>query len=111
VDDFDQSQLARQEAQRKALADEENHYLRIKRVFGTPEGTEVLEWLLTELCGYWRGSFDSEREFGRFELGRTIFNQICVADIGIAHNLLDRRRNQAEAVRIEERRRIEKALR
>lgn len=106
IEDADQ---ARAEAQRKALADEENHYLRIKRVFGTSEGTEVLEWLLTDLCGYWRGGFDSEREFGRFELGRTIFNQICVADIGIAHNLLDRMRNQAEAVRLAERRRIEKA--
>jgi len=104
---LDEHDEQRAEAQRKALIDEEDHYNAIKRVFGTEEGTVVLEWLLTELCGYWRGSLVTERELGRFELGRTVFNQVCMADIEIAHNLLDRRRKQAEAVRTAEKRRIE----
>jgi hypothetical protein len=94
--------------QRAALAKEESHYNAVRRVFGSPEGADVLEWLLNDLCGYWRNRLDSEREIGKFELGRTLFNQVCMADIEIAHGLLDRRRKQAEAVRNEERRRIEK---
>jgi len=105
---LDEHEDKRAEAHRKALNDEEAHYNAIKRVFGSDEGTSILEWLLTELCGYWRGSLVTERELGRFELGRTIFNQVCMADIEIAHNLLDRRRRQAEAVRNEERKRIDK---
>jgi hypothetical protein len=100
----------RKELHRTALLQEENHYNAIKRVFGTDDGTVVLEWLLTDLCGYWRGSLANERELGRFELGRTVFNQVCMADIEIAHNLLDRRRKAAEAVRNEERKRIEKGV-
>jgi hypothetical protein len=98
----------RAEAQRNALIEEDRHYANIKRVFGTADGLDVLEWLLTDLCGYWRSRFDTEGERGKFELGRFIFNQVCVADIDICHALLERRRKQAEAVRNEERRRIEK---
>jgi hypothetical protein len=105
---LDEHEDKRAEAYRKALNDEEAHYNALKRVFGSEEGTDILEWLLTELCGYWRGSLATERELGRFELGRTIFNQVCMSDIEIAHTLLDRRRRQAEAVRNEERKRIEK---
>lgn len=103
-DDIDEQ---RAEAQRKALIDEEAHYNALKRVFGTAEGADILEWLLTDLCGYWRGSLATERELGRFELGRTVFNQVCMADIDIAHGLLERRRHKAEAVRNAEKKRIE----
>jgi hypothetical protein len=98
----------RKELHRTAFLQEENHYNAIKRVFGTDDGTVVLEWLLTDLCGYWRGSLANERELGRFELGRTVFNQVCMADIEIAHNILDRRRKAAETVRNKERKRFEK---
>ena len=103
-DEHDQKRIEQIQA---AFAKEESRYNKIKRVFGTPEGLDVLEWLLTDLCGYWRGSLDSERELGKFELGRYLFNQVCMADIGIAHFMLDSRRRQAEAVRIEERKRLE----
>ena len=96
------------EAHRKALAKEEAHYAAIARVFGSADGLDVLEWLLTDVCGYWRGSLDSERELGKFELGRFVFNHVCMANINIAHTLLDRRRNAAQAVRNAERQRIEK---
>jgi hypothetical protein len=104
---LDEHDEQRAEAQRKALIEEDKHYATLRRVFGTPDGMDVLEWLLTDLCGYWRSRFDTEGERGKFELGRFIFNQVCVADIDIAHNLLDRRRKQAEAVRNEERKRID----
>lgn len=103
----DEHDQKRREQHAAALAKDEAHYNKLKRVFGTPEGLDVLEWLLTDLCGYWRGSLDTERELGKFELGRTLFNQVCMADIGIAHFMLDSRRRQAEAVRIEERKRLE----
>ena len=104
---LDDSDEQRAEYQRKELIAEEAHYNSLRRVFGTEEGANILEWLLTDLCGYWRGSLVTERELGRFELGRTIFNQVCMADIEIAHGLLDRRQRQAEAVRNAEKKRIE----
>lgn len=105
IDDSDQK---RAEVQRQALMREEAHYAAIARVFGSADGVEVLEWLLTDVCGYWRGSLDTERDLGKFELGRFVFNHVCMADMTIAHTLLDRRRNAAQAVRNAERQRIEK---
>jgi hypothetical protein len=93
---------------RAALMEEENHYNALRLVFKSSEGLDVLEWLLNDVCGYWRGTMDSERQIGKFEIGRLIFNQICIADMAIIHAILDRRRRQAEAVRIEERNRIER---
>jgi hypothetical protein len=105
IDDTDKE---RAETQRQALMREEAHYAAIKRVFGTADGIDVLEWLLTDLCGYWRSRLDSERELGKFELGRFVFNHVCMADMNIAHSLLDRRRKSAESIRNAERQRIEK---
>src|SRR3989304_9323405 len=97
----------RSEAHRADLMAEEKHYNQLKRVFGTPEGLDVLEWLLTDVCGYWRGRLDTERELGKFELGRLVFNQVCIADVEIAHAMLDRRRRQAEAIRNQEKRKVD----
>ena len=99
----------RAEEKLSALLAEENHYGQLKRVFGTPDGLDVLEWLLTDVCGYWRGRLDTEREIGKFELGRLVFNQVCLGDIDIVHTLLDRRRKKAEDIRLKEKRAIEKA--
>jgi hypothetical protein len=101
----------RAERKRAALIEEERHYETLRRVFSTADGADVLEWILTDLCGYWRVRLDGERELGKFELGRHLFNQVCMADIGIIHNMLDPRRKAAEAVRIEERRKMEKGTR
>jgi hypothetical protein len=106
IDDYDSRQDASNEKRRKALVEEENHRIILQRVFGSDDGAYVLRWLL-DLCGYWASSFPTERAFGKFELGRTVFNQLCLVDLSIINALLDRRRQQAEAVRIEERKRIE----
>jgi hypothetical protein len=105
LDDLDQIDQRRTEAKRQALLDEENHLARIKRVFGTDDGVAVAEWLL-ELSGYWKRLLPDERSIGRFDLGRSIFNQICMADLGIANKLLGRRRALAESMRMAEKNRI-----
>ena len=69
----DEHDQKRREQHAAALAQEEAHYNRIKRVFGTADGLEVLEWLLSDVCGFWRGRLDNDRELGKFELGRLVF--------------------------------------
>lgn len=104
IDDLEEKH---REAQRAALVEEEAHYTRLARVFGTGDGVEVLEWLL-DVSGLWSRAIPDERAFGKFELGRFIYNQISMADIGIAHALLDRRAHKAQEIRNAERRRVEK---
>lgn len=107
ADEFEKRERDKIEAKRQALLDEENRLALIARAFGTPDGIELAEWLL-ELCGYWSRLLADERSIGKFELGRFVFNQICMADIGIVHKLLDRRKRMAEKVRNAEKRKIEK---
>lgn len=97
----------RKSAQLAELVKEEKHYKQLATVFGSPDGLDVLEWLLTELCGYWRSGLDTERTIGKYELGRTLFNHISISNLDICSALLDRRRSAAEVERINERRRIE----
>lgn len=75
----------------RELIEERNHYHRLARVFGSPEGFEVLEWLL-ELTGYWRPVNENKIEL--FELGRKIFHHVSLGDMDIAHRLLDSRRER-----------------
>lgn len=103
--DLEAVKKARVDAHRKSLIEEENHYKRLKEVFGTDSGKDTLEWLL-DLCGYWATRFSDDRAFGKFELGRLVFDQICMADIDIAHDMLDRRRRAAGAIRNEEKRKL-----
>jgi hypothetical protein len=110
VDDFDQDENERIEAKRRALLEEENQYQRLARVFGNADGLEAAEWVLN-LSGYWSKVLPDERTLGRFDVGRTFFNELCLADINIAHNLLDRRRKAAELVRTKEKRALEKRAR
>ena len=102
----DQTLIDRKEAQRRELFEEEAHYAGLSRVFGTPDGIETLEWLL-EVSGYWSRVLPDERSIGKFELGRFVFDQVCLADLSIAHKVLERRRKKAEDVRAKERRRID----
>lgn len=95
------------DAKRKELLEEDAHYKRLATVFGTKDGREVLAWLL-DLCGYWTDRMDTERLLGRFELGRVIFNHICVADFDIASDQINRRRLLALEARRDEQRRLEK---
>ena len=95
---IDNKRAAWIEAKRKDLADEESHYERIVRVFGTPEGIRVAEWILQDLCKYWIPSVGAD-DLGRYNVGRTFFDALAVADIGICHRILDARRNLADRQR------------
>jgi len=95
------------DAKRKEFQAEEAHYRRIKAVFGTQDGRDVLAWVL-DLCGFWASRLPDERQLGKFELGRAIFNAVCVADIDLASDQLSRRRSMALEHRRDEIQRIEK---
>jgi hypothetical protein len=98
IGDYDEADSKVIEAKRAALAEEQKRLMRLKRVFGSGDGLDVLEWLLN-VSGYWASELRDERAIGRFELGRFVFNQVSLADIDIAHSMLDRRRKPAEALR------------
>ena len=74
-------------------AEEESHYTRLARVFDSADGFQVLQWLL-DLTGYWQDGLHDERAVARFELGRTIVNQVALADLSIVTRLLDVRRDE-----------------
>lgn len=104
--DRESQKKARIDAKRKDLLEEEAHLARLKAVFGTSDGIAVFEWFL-DVSGYWSGSIPDERALGKFELARFVFNQVCLADLEIAHRILDGRRVAAENIRRNERRKIE----
>lgn len=96
------------ESLRRDIADEDAHYSRIKRVFETPEGVAVAEWVLSELCGYWLPSLGSDN-LGRYSVGRAFFHALSVADIGICHRILDSRRALADRQRAEDKAKLSQA--
>jgi len=92
IDDLEQREHDLLRQQHDRLITEENHYTRIKRVFGTEDGFIIFEWLL-ELTGYWSTNLTGERNIAKFELGRTLFDQLSLADLDLASAILDRRRS------------------
>ena len=106
IEDYDTKRKASIEAKRKELDEEEKHFARLRKVFGTPEGTDIFIWLL-DLLHYWTERIDSDRHMGRFELGRYLFNQMCLADMATVNEVLARRSKAAESMRIEERRALD----
>jgi hypothetical protein len=104
--DREATKKARIDTKRKDLLEEEAHFARLRSVFGTAEGLDILEWLM-DICGFWAAGISDERALGKYELGRFMFHQVCLADIAIATEMFDRRRRAAEAVRRSERKQIE----
>lgn len=100
-------QKASIDAKRRDLQAEEDHRFRIGKAFGGDDGLAVLEWILSDLCGFWDTSVDSET-LGKFNVGRTLFNHISLANPDIAVAILQRRRQAAESVRMAEIKRLEK---
>ncbi len=96
------------EAKRRDIADEDAHYNRIKRVFESPEGIAVAEWILSDLCRYWIPSVGAD-DLGRYNVGRVFFHALSVADIGICHRILDSRRALADRQRAEDKARLSEA--
>ena len=107
--DYDEQRSDILKGQLNSLLEEENHYTRLSRVFGTDEGIEIFEWLL-ELCGYWKSTVAEERQLGKHELGRFIFNQLCVANMNLVVRVLQRRKAESDKVRADERKKVEDQL-
>jgi hypothetical protein len=91
---IDNKRAAWIESKRADLADEESHYNRIKRVFGTDDGIAVAQWILQDLCRYWIPSLGAD-DLGRYNVGRVFIDTLAIADIGICHRIFDARRELA----------------
>jgi hypothetical protein len=98
------------DGKRKDLQAESDHLDRIRKVFSGDDGLAVLEWILSDLCQFWSLGLDASN-IGQFNLGRSIFDTVTLADINIAHALLDRRRAIADRVRREDEKRLEREAR
>lgn len=107
--DPDEQTQANAQEHLDVLIKEEAHYTRLANVFGSSEGIEILEWLL-EICGYWTASIENERRMGKFEIGRHLLNQLCIADIELVHVILSRRGQVARAEMDAEKKRVSDTL-
>lgn len=106
-DEFNKRRKAVLDAKRKDIADEENHYATLRRVFNTDDGIAVVKWLLSDLCEFWCSSVDdNNRE--KFNVGRTFFHHLTLADVGICTRILAERRADVDAARINDKNLIEK---
>lgn len=94
------------EAQRAVLNSDENRRVMLSRVFGGADGRELLEWLL-DISGFWLSSHPDERAAGKFELGRFVFNSVCMANLETVFEVLIDRRDKAERRMAEYKRRLE----
>ena len=91
--DPDRTGRARLEQMLQERAEEENHYARLARLFGSADGFALLQWLM-DITGYWEPGLHDERAVARYELGRLIFNQASLADLAVINRLLDVRREE-----------------
>lgn len=66
---------------------------KVKAVFGTQNGMDVLDWLL-EACGYadtiFTGNSRTYYQSGRQDVGREIMAEVTKADPQIHHQMIDR---------------------
>lgn len=92
------SNLQNAESDLNELVEEENHMRRLHNVFGQGDGPAVLAWLL-DYCGYWRATVHSEKDVGKLDVGRFLFNQVAMADPEITYQIISARRNEAEKQR------------
>lgn len=89
---------------KKRLLSEEQLYSDIRQVLGTEHGFRVLQWVLCELCHFWTGSVSrlEPTERGQFDVGRSIFNALVMADVDGAFRMFEHRRALAEAALVKE---------
>ena len=89
------------------ISEAERFTIKVARVFGTPDGLEVAEWILRELCGYWR---EPIIDLGAYKVGRTIINVLCQGDLGTWIELVKRRQSEANSSRADEKRKYNDLL-
>jgi hypothetical protein len=86
------------DAKLQELIEEENNLALIKRVFGNQDGFEVLNWIISDICNFWVRAI-TPAELGKYEVGRTLFNRVIIADPALAFKILEARKNLAESIR------------
>lgn len=87
------------------LRDEEIWLGKIRKVFGSPEGLDVLDWLLDNtgvLDSVWTGNSNSYYLMGRQDLGQKVLTECMKADPYIFHSLVDRWAKMIELRKAEE---------
>ena len=109
MDDYTAKRKAVLDDKRRSIADEENHYGILKRVFSSDDGYALLQWLLSDVCGFWRGDLAGvdDGAIGKFDAGRSLFNAVVMADVAIASRLLGDRRQLAVSAMAQDRQLIE----
>jgi hypothetical protein len=109
MDEYTARRKAVLDDKRRSIAEEENFSVILRRVFSADEGYAVLQWLLSDICGFWRGELAGmgDSAIGKFDAGRTLFNAVTMADVAIASRLLADRRALAESARAQDKLAIE----
>ncbi len=90
---FDDELKAEKLQQLKDKATADLHLLRLKNVFSSKDGLEVLDWILS-MCGIkdsvFTGNSKTYYKSGKQDLGNDILAEISRADIDIHHKLIDK---------------------
>ena len=93
MDEIHDTRLMIAKSRINEITEREKHYKLLAEVFGTENGVKVAEWLL-DLTGYWSGICKG-RSIGKYEIGKTIVDHICMADTEIFNEILSRRKHTA----------------
>lgn len=87
------------------IAEEETFLAKLARVFSTPEGIEVAEWIL-HVTGYWR----PVKDLALFEAGRLFVLKLAEADLDLWRGLVERQQRRAVEDRAGEKRKLNERL-
>jgi len=109
IEDVDQTRRDNLRSKKQFFIEEENHYTRLGRVFGSEDGKQVFEWILDK-TGYWRGHIETERQMGVYEFAKLLFTEISLADIEIANGILARRVKAIRASRKKEKAQVDQEI-
>ena len=87
------------------IAEEESFDARVTRVFGTPDGIEVAEWLL-QVFGYWR----PVKDLALYEAGRLFMHKIGAANLDLWLSIVKRQHQRALDTRAAEKKKYHDQL-
>jgi alkylation response protein AidB-like acyl-CoA dehydrogenase len=90
----------------REIVEEEAFDARMVRVFATPDGIEVAEWLL-QLFGYWRPVKDVQL----YETGRLFMHKLGAASLDLWTQIVARQHQRAMDERAEEKKKFNQAIR
>lgn len=89
----------------REIVEEEAFDARMVRVFGTPDGIEVAEWLL-QVFGYWK----PVKDVVLFEAGRFFMHKLGAASLDLWTQLVARQHQRALDERAKEKQKFNQAI-